>query len=70
MCACSIVSDSETLWTVAHQAPPPMRFSRQEYWSEPTKHNVKKQVIQIHYFVGEDEKEGGEIPKKEKQVLP
>ena len=21
-------------WTVAHQAPPSMRFSRQEYWSE------------------------------------
>ena len=23
----------ETLWTVAHQAPLPMGFSRQEYWS-------------------------------------
>ena len=23
-----------TPWTVAHQAPPPMGFSRQEYWSE------------------------------------
>ena len=23
-----------TLWTVAHQAPPSMGFSRQEYWSE------------------------------------
>ena len=22
-----------TLWTVAYQAPPPMGFSRQEYWS-------------------------------------
>ena len=22
-----------TLWTVAHQAPLPMRFSRQEHWS-------------------------------------
>ena len=22
-----------TPWTVAHQAPPPMGFSRQEYWS-------------------------------------
>ena len=22
-----------TTWTVAHQAPPPMGFSRQEYWS-------------------------------------
>ena len=24
----------ETPWTVAHLAPLPMRFSRQEYWSE------------------------------------
>ena len=23
-----------TLWTVAHQAPPSMEFSKQEYWSE------------------------------------
>ena len=23
----------ETLWTIAHQAPLPMRFSKQEYWS-------------------------------------
>ena len=23
----------ETPWTVAHQAPPSMEFSRQEYWS-------------------------------------
>ena len=23
-----------TLWTVAHQAPPSMEFSRQEYWHE------------------------------------
>jgi len=22
-----------TLWTVTHQTPPPMGFSRQEYWS-------------------------------------
>ena len=22
-----------TLWTIAHQAPLPMKFSRQEYWS-------------------------------------
>ena len=26
------MSDSATLWTVAHQAPLKMRFSRQEYW--------------------------------------
>ena len=29
----SIVSDSVTLWTVAHQAPLSMKFSRQESWS-------------------------------------
>ena len=29
----SVVSDSATLWTVAHQAPLSMEFSRQEYWS-------------------------------------
>ena len=35
-CACSVasvVSNSATLWTVAHQAPQSMRFSRQEDWS-------------------------------------
>ena len=25
--------DSATPWTVAHQAPPSMEFSRQEFWS-------------------------------------
>ena len=36
MCVCqvtSVVSDFVTLWTVAHQAPLSMGFSRQEYWS-------------------------------------
>ena len=28
------MSDSATLWTVAHQAPLFMGFSRQEHWSE------------------------------------
>ena len=27
------MSDSETPWTIAHQVPPSMEFSRQEYWS-------------------------------------
>ena len=31
--SCSVVSDSATPWTVAHQAPLSMEFSRQEYWS-------------------------------------
>ena len=29
----SCVQLFETPWTVAHQAPPSMEFSRQEYWS-------------------------------------
>ena len=33
MCA-SVMSDSVTLWTVSHQAPLSMGFSRQKYWSE------------------------------------
>ena len=34
LCAvCSVVLDSATLWTVTHQAPLSMGFSRQEYWS-------------------------------------
>ena len=30
---CSVVSDSATPWTVAHQARLSMGFSRQEHWS-------------------------------------
>ena len=29
----SVMSDSATPWTAAHQAPPSMGFSRQKYWS-------------------------------------
>ena len=29
----SVVSDSVTLWTAAHQTPLSMGFSRQVYWS-------------------------------------
>ena len=31
--SCLVVSDSETSWIVAHQAPLPMGLSRQEHWS-------------------------------------
>ena len=35
MFSCSVVSDSLlTPWTIAHQAPLSMGFSRQEYWSK------------------------------------
>ena len=30
---CSVVSDSVTSWTIAHQAPLSVGFSRQGYWS-------------------------------------
>ena len=36
MCVCCRFGCTQlfaTLWTVAHQAPLPMEFSRQEYWS-------------------------------------
>ena len=36
LCVCqaaSVVSNSENPWTVGHQAPLSMGFSRQEYWS-------------------------------------
>ena len=33
VCVCSVMSDSVTLRTLAHQAPLSMGSSRQEYWS-------------------------------------
>ena len=33
VCACSVVSNSATPWTVAHQASLSMGFPREEYWS-------------------------------------
>ena len=36
MCVCSSLSHAQLFerpWTVAHKAPLPMEFSRQEYWS-------------------------------------
>ena len=33
MCYHSVTSDSETLWTIAWQAPLSMEFCRQENWS-------------------------------------
>ena len=32
-CVSSVMSNSGTPWTIAHQAPLSMGFSRQEYWS-------------------------------------
>ena len=43
--SCSVVSDSfATPWTVACQAPLPMEFSRQEYWSGFARHSSREIV--------------------------
>ena len=47
-----------TPWTAAHQAPPSMGFSRQEYWSgvplpsplETSKLHIRKKYIYIHIY--------------------
>ena len=33
MCVCSVISDSATLQSIAHQAPLSVEFPRQDYWS-------------------------------------
>ena len=57
------------LWTVANQAPLPMEFSRQEYWSElpfPTSQMVKNlpamQETRVGSLVWEDPLEKGSLP--------
>ena len=50
--ACSVTSDPVTPWAVAHQAPLPMQFSRQEYWSEllcPPLGNVSNSGIEPQF---------------------
>ena len=52
-----------TPWTIAHQAPPSMGFSRQEYWSGlpfPPPGDIKlivkiilhKVIIILHFYIG------------------
>ena len=51
------MSDSVTVWTIAHQAPLSMGFSRQEYWSElpfPPPENLSNPGIKpvlLHWLV-------------------
>jgi len=41
-----------TPWTAAHQGPPPMGFSRQEYWSGvPLRQGVKDSAIRELMFI-------------------
>ena len=54
-CVCSVVSNSfATSWTVSHQVPLSMEFSRQEYWSElplPTPGDLPDPEIKPMSFV-------------------
>ena len=50
VCVRSVVSDSVTPWTIAHQDPLSVAFSRQEYWSalpfpSPLGENKRVQLI-------------------------
>ena len=52
----SCVRLSSTPWTVAHQAPPSMGFSRQEYWSgvplpSPYFHDSYSNISPESFFV-------------------
>ena len=51
--ACSVVSDSATVWTVACQALLSLEFSRQEYWSGlpfPTPGDVPDPEMELIFF--------------------
>ena len=53
MCVLSHVQLFATPWTVAHQAPLPMEFSRQEYWSEvpfPTPGHLLDSGIELEFL--------------------
>ena len=54
VCVCSAMPDSVTPWTVVHQTPLSMEFSRQEYWSGvpfPTPGDRPKPGIEPESFV-------------------
>ena len=55
LCSLSHVQLFATPWTVTHQAPLSMKFSRQEYWSRlpfptPNKHLGKK-YLTFNFFL-------------------
>ena len=54
-----------TPWTVAHQAPPTMEFSRQEYWLPTKVHLVKAMVFPVVLYGCES----GTIKKAEHQRI-
>ena len=41
-----------TPWTAAHQAPPPMGFARQEYWSGVPSPSLARPLRSLNYWQG------------------
>ena len=52
-----------TPWTAAHQAPPPMGFSRQEYWSGVPLPSS------IYYYIILNIKEKDEAGKRDRKCM-
>ena len=50
--SCSVLSNSETPQTVAHQAPLPMEFSREEYWSGLPFPSLSDLLHYVHQALG------------------
>ena len=52
-----------TPWTAAHQAPPSIRFSRQEYWSGVPSPSPKDSLSVVKFIVH------GDLKKTEDLIL-
>ena len=60
-----------TPWTVAHQAPPSMGFSRQEYWSGVPLPSPKLYVKKVHWiFRRKDRETRGGKEEGRKEIVP
>ena len=53
--SCSRVQPSATPWTAAHQAPPSMGFSREEYWSGVPLPSLRRYLYIILKYVIENQ---------------
>ena len=53
------MSNSATPWTAAYQAPLPMRFSRQEYWTGVPLPSLKEELKSLLMKVKEENKKVG-----------
>ena len=65
----SRVRPSVTPWTAAHQAPPSMGFSRQEYWSRVPLPSPSPQVTNTIIWIKKDETPNHPTPRYEEEKL-